>query len=145
MVHKVLSVINPWAGLLCLGQKHFETRSFNTSHRGTLLIHSSGRLKKPESKELLIWLYANMDKFPEFKGKDHLQDICSQTGVIIGSVDIVDTFSTNDAEALKQIDEIELRFGNYERDRWFWKCENPVLFDKPIIAKGNLGFWKFEL
>lgn len=38
---KVLTVQQPWATLLALGLKQFETRTWKTSHRGPLLIHAS--------------------------------------------------------------------------------------------------------
>lgn len=37
---KVLTIKQPWASLIALGEKHIETRSWKTKYRGTLLIHS---------------------------------------------------------------------------------------------------------
>jgi hypothetical protein len=37
---KALTVLQPWAQLLILGAKRYETRSWKTKHRGPLLIHA---------------------------------------------------------------------------------------------------------
>jgi hypothetical protein len=38
---KALSLWQPWASLIAVGAKRFETRSWQTSHRGPLLIHAA--------------------------------------------------------------------------------------------------------
>src|SRR5215212_7218280 len=38
---KVLSLLQPWASLVVMGLKKIETRSWQTSYRGELLIHAS--------------------------------------------------------------------------------------------------------
>jgi hypothetical protein len=37
---KALTVRQPWAALLILGAKQYETRTWPTRHRGILLIHA---------------------------------------------------------------------------------------------------------
>ena len=38
---KCLSIHQPWAALVVLGAKRFETRSWQTDHRGRMAIHAS--------------------------------------------------------------------------------------------------------
>ena len=38
----------------------------------------------------------------------------------------------------------ELLFGDFSEGRYAWKLANPVLFEKPIPARGHQGFWKWE-
>ena len=38
---KTLSLIQPWASLIALGEKRIETRSWGTRYRGPLAIHAS--------------------------------------------------------------------------------------------------------
>lgn len=52
---KAISIQNPWAGLIILGLKSYETRSWNTKHRGKLAIHSSAKMSA-DGKEVLNWL-----------------------------------------------------------------------------------------
>lgn len=54
----------------------------------------------------------------------------------------------NDFESLEEEDEWqdniikELAFGDYSPGRYGWLLSNPVMFDRPIPAKGSQGFWK---
>src|SRR5437879_1749653 len=41
---RVLSIRQPWASLLVLGVKRWETRSWHTSHRGPLAIHAARKI-----------------------------------------------------------------------------------------------------
>lgn len=43
---KVISIIQPWATLIALGEKKFETRSWKTKYHGELAIHA---IKKIDS------------------------------------------------------------------------------------------------
>ena len=43
---KALSLIQPWASLAILGAKRFETRSWQTSYRGPLVICASKKVEK---------------------------------------------------------------------------------------------------
>jgi hypothetical protein len=38
---KCISLIQPWASLVLLGEKRYETRNWSTAYRGPLLIHAS--------------------------------------------------------------------------------------------------------
>lgn len=48
---KTLTLTQPWASLVALGQKNIETRSWRTSYRGPLAIHAAKGMSK-EDKEL---------------------------------------------------------------------------------------------
>jgi hypothetical protein len=43
---KVISIIQPWATLIAIGEKKFETRSWSTKYRGELAIHASKKIDK---------------------------------------------------------------------------------------------------
>lgn len=47
---KALTLWQPWASLIALGEKRYETRSWATSYRGLLAIHASA--PKPQ-----VWPY----------------------------------------------------------------------------------------
>jgi len=50
---KALSVKQPWAGLIASGRKTIETRTWQTQHRGDLLICSSAQPEGPDSGKAL--------------------------------------------------------------------------------------------
>ena len=128
---KALSFWQPWAELVVIGAKKYETRSWNTNYRGPLLIHASRKFSKDDQELCRHW------PFCEFVSVPHLL----QRGAIIGSVDLVDCLNTN---AWVTHDRVEQAFGNFSRGRFAWKLKNPVRFNKPIAAKGKLGIWEFR-
>jgi hypothetical protein len=76
------------------------------------------------------------------------------TGVIIGSVDIVGTFSMNDLLTQKTISkkekvwhltDEELAYGDFSCNRYGWLLENPQEFAMPVLAKGSLSIWDYDL
>ncbi|WP_138481669.1 ASCH domain-containing protein [Dyadobacter bucti] len=135
---KAISIQQPYAGLLILGIKKFETRSWNTKYRGEIAIHASARI----TPDGLFWLNWLTKEFPDkfFPGSEY-HTICSQQGMVIGSVNITDTFSTNEP---MQIESLERMLGDFSENRYYWKCENPFVFPAPIPAKGALSFWNWE-
>lgn len=49
MKYKAISLHQPWASLVALGLKNYETRSWGTSYRGNLLICSAKKKYNPDS------------------------------------------------------------------------------------------------
>ncbi|WP_373331334.1 ASCH domain-containing protein [Salmonirosea aquatica] len=137
---KTLSLLQPWAGLLVLGIKRFETRSFNTRYRGRLGIHASARMPR-EGRELLEELgKVNRD----FRPGAYKYRVCTTLGHVLGEVEVLETCSTNDPHALRLVSPGERDLGDYSPDRFFWICKNPRIYEHPIPAKGQLGFWNWE-
>jgi hypothetical protein len=153
---KTLSLYQPWATLVVIGAKKFETRSWATNYRGPLLIHASKKFTREDQR----LCYAA--PFSKYVG-GHFLD----RGAILGRVELVDCITTeewlkqNTQPAgpikrlvlvdttkgeelfLKQTSAEEYHFGDFSYGRFAWKLENPIEFDEPIAAKGSLGLWEF--
>lgn len=149
---KVLSIQQPFASLIMLGHKKIETRSFATKIRGEILIHASlGKLYKKIPDTDPFWQHY-YDLFEE----NEIEAIEKLTaGAIIGKVELVDTFWIG-TEVIRPkcvirkgnqwpLSHQEISFGNYTTGRFGWLVSNPIILDKPIPAKGQLGFWNYEL
>lgn len=135
---KCISIQQPWAGLIILGIKSYETRSWNTKHRGKLAIHSSAKMSA-DSKETLLWLRKELpDKF--FPDSEAM-NMCNQMGMVLGTVDLRSTHSTNDGGPG---DSLERLLGDYSENRWYWKLKNPIIFPSPVPAVGKLSLWNWE-
>lgn len=134
---KVLSLTQPWATLVVLGAKKFETRSWATQYRGPLLIHAAKRFTKADAKLCREWPF---DVYIKFDGASN-QDAILPRGAIIGRVNLVACLPTNHVRP--QIDKRELAFGDYSPGRYAWRLENFYKFEEPIAAKGALGLWEF--
>lgn len=147
--YKVISLLQPWASLLVLGHKTIETRSWNTQYRGKLLIHASlgKQYKKIPAADPLYKHYHTLFAHHNMPPIEHLP-----FGQIIGSVDLIDTETTEYIidefkKPVKKgfnLNAQELAFGDYSPNRYGWLLVNPVLFKNPIPAKGQLNLWNWE-
>ncbi len=148
---KVLSILQPWASLAVLGHKRIETRSWNTKYRGELYIHASlgKNYKKLKADDPLYRFYHPLFAYNKIEPMEKLP-----FGAIIGKVDLVETiqFDKNTINreqdfhygSLFEYTPQELAFGDYTTGRFGWLLANPVMFDKPIPAKGQLGIWNYD-
>jgi len=148
---KVLSLLQPWASLCVLGHKKIETRSWNTKYRGVLYIHASmgKNFRKLHHNDPLYNFYHPLFAYNKIEPMEKLP-----FGAIIGKVDLVDTFPTellvSEGKPIEKFIEglditpQEIAFGDYSPNRFGWILENPVVFDKPIPAKGKLGIWNYD-
>ncbi len=125
---KVLTIKEPWASLIINGYKKYEFRSWKTNYRGKILIHAGMTLEK--------------DNALKFKG----YNLSYGCGEIIGEAEIVDcVFITPEInEELKKINPLVYgKSGHVEK--YGWKLENVVKYDKPIKVKGKLGLWNYDI
>lgn len=138
---KVLSLWQPWASAVVTvkpnvfpvqGVKGWETRSWTTAYRGTLLIHAAMKSTAAQKHLLEQW------PFSEYLEVMRPFDF----GKIIGAVDLVDVVRTEDWMARNIHREAEgvfeeFHFGNYGPGRYAWKFENPRRFVRPVPFKGK--------
>lgn len=60
---KALTLTQPWASLVALGEKRIETRSWGTSYRGELAIHAAASIPPAWSAEGVGWVPALERRF----------------------------------------------------------------------------------
>ena len=131
-----LSLTQPWALLVVLGLKQWETRSWSTKFRGRVYIHAA--------KNFPGWAKDYFNVHIDFRNALNPLGYTSPTqlplGAIIGRVEIVrveQTYKVRDG-----LSRIELVFGDYSPGRFAFLMQNPVHFKTYIPAIGKLGFWK---
>lgn len=133
---KGLTLTQPWASLVVLGEKAWETRSWRTKYRGPIAIHAAKTL--PRSAKRLAesdpYYVTTLGKYP-------IRWL--PLGAIIGTVELVEI---ERVEAVVGIDigRKEEAFGDYSPGRWAWQLANPVVFDEPMPWRGALGLWRIE-
>lgn len=126
---KVLSVKQPWAALLVNGIKDIENRTRRTTFRGRILIHASKAQRLGFIADFLTEEQAKAVCEAKIEDSDFRKSLVR--GMIIGSIEIYDCVK-NDSSIWA------------EKNVWNWKVRKPILFKKPIPAKGKLGLWNFE-
>lgn len=123
----------PWASLVAHQIKGCETRSWDTSYRGTLLIHAAQR--KPKASEVSV--IRDSVTHPDIKRA--IADIDETLGCIVAIARLDKTILMTE-ELIDSIDETELFCGNWQPGRYAWKLAD-VQRIKPIPFKGKQGLW----
>lgn len=144
---KALTIRQPWASLTLMldpngmAFKRVETRSRRTNYRGRIAIHAgladeiffSRRFVRKERPHLVaVGFSSDMDihKLPH--------------GAVIGEVTIADCVPIEELRGTPYCTERERAFGDWSKGRFGWIFEDPVLYDGPIPARGQLGLWNWE-
>ena len=130
---KAISLWQPWASLIPLGLKHYETRSWKTDYRGKLLICSTAGNSKQHKEYLKI---CNELKLPPWENFLH--------GCAIALCDLTDCIKMTD-EFLQQQSRTEILCGDWQVGRYAWKLENIQPIAEPFAVKGKQGLFDISL
>ena len=136
---KGTSLHQPYAYAAVAGLKGNETRGYKTNVRGRIFIHAT---KKDIDAVLKDAPTEIRDKIIALQ---HESPFCNEPlyrGAIIGTVEIVDCVPVE--SVVEILTERERLLGDYSPGRYAWKLKNPVIFDKPITAKGKQGWWNWD-
>lgn len=149
---KAITIQQPWATLIALGEKRFETRSRRTNIRGTIAIHAGksidrGACELEPIKSTLAKHGYTVDNLP--------------TGAVIATVELIGSYrhyntidngvhivrcpdNQYDFEKVHYINGQEKSFGWWGEGRHAWEMAN-IKQIEPIPAKGQQGWWNFDL
>lgn len=130
---KCLSVVQPWASLIVLGAKRFETRSWCTSHRGVLAIHAARTFPEPARELCLEEPFRSI-----LAGRGVKSWFDLPTGAVLGTVRLVDCVPARDE---KRFSALDLALGDFRRGRWAWELAEPVALPQPLRMSGRLGVY----
>lgn len=137
-ITRCLSLIQPWAMLVVIGAKMYETRSWQTPYRGWIAIHAS--------KGFPVDCRDLCDDEP-FRSALHHKAAGGEAcwgdlplGKVIGAAKLADCISTNHWTPAEDSD--EYRFGNYGPNRFAWKFDEVKLLKQPFECRGSLSIWK---
>lgn len=145
---KSITIIQPWATLIALGEKQFETRSWSAKHRGPIAIHAGKKIDReacevPEIKAALARHGYTADNLP--------------TGAVVAIANMTECWSigtdyqsrmpllyngTGGQE--KRVSLKEDKFGFYYPGRYAWELSDVQRLAEPVPAKGQQGFWNWE-
>lgn len=135
---KALSLTNPWAVLMALGLKQHETRSWQTTHRGPVVICSTKSVENvaywcamPEFKQAL----KESGEYTSFVDFPYGMALCIADLVFIRPTELI----------RERLSARELAFGDYSDGRWAWEFQNVRRFRKPIPVRGALHLFDVHL
>ena len=166
---KTLSIRQPFASLICRGIKTIENRSWNTSYRGKLLIHASGKpIAWPSFEYLPHGFVKNYKKYfgtslksmpkdyanfinwiEELSAFYHLENLSFNTPDAIKSLAKQYGFALPTQAIIGEADLVDIVQNSKDLfaqpNCYHWVMANPVLYDKPILnVLGKLQLWEYE-
>ena len=126
---KAISLWQPWASLWLTPRKNYETRHWATRHRGWLAVHAAQRFEKDHPPELAEILRAQF-------GADWYRTL--PAGAIIGVVNVVGCFTTEEIVAYTHDDSDDLKCGDFSPGRFGWqRGDDFKLLQNPIPYRGR--------
>ena len=168
---KAITIWQPWASLIAVGAKGFETRSWKTSYRGPIAIHAAAKdphtimISLPCSEQRAIYkcLYMKLAVQSGVLKKLPL-------GCIIATAELAEIwrivhYPGTNIDVAKHIPvggeldvpkhhpdfhktitptDMEMLYGDWAPGRYAWQIENVKMLPEPIPCKGQQGLWKWE-
>src|SRR6185295_476503 len=142
-----LSLWQPWASLVALGHKHFETRSWATSYRGPIAIHAAQR--RPSFEGLSIGVQRHIAGLFESEGITALETL--PLGSVLCIANLIEVYPTianpkiskELPPTVKKRIVLEWNLGDFSPMRYAWHLEVTQVFETPIAARGRQSLWEF--
>lgn len=128
---KAITLWEPWATLVALEVKRWETRSWWTNYRGPLAIHAAS--KKRFHSHYMKAAQTNITA-PDLKIEDlsfgQIVAVCELTACIEMT-----------HKMIMGMTETERMLGDWLEGSYAWALENVRALDKPITVLGKQGLW----
>ena len=164
---KAITIYQPWAALIAVGAKIYETRNWATNYRGKIAIHAGK--KKPSAimttediniipamgcafgiqERQIIDIVRYLDSLP-------LGAVIA-TAELIGCYEVLDDGAAKDNQKLKitryiqrrnysreYIQGNELLLGEWTPGRYAWELANVQMLPEPVPARGKQGLWDWR-
>lgn len=130
-----LTLWQPWASLVAIGAKTYETRSWKTDYRGPLAIHAAKR-----AIELPLHGPTRAAMLDELESAGiQLSDL--PLGAFVATCWLIDCFPVEDLWPELHELENEQHFGNWSAGRFAWALTDVRSLDPPIPARGAQSLW----
>jgi hypothetical protein len=136
---KAISLWQPWAWLVAIGAKRFETRSWSTNHRGFVAIHAASRWDRR------LQHLAHSEPFKKYWTR---RDVDNDLGAIIAVAWLDNVMRSEVAAKLIRLGDFkrilineELAFGNYTAGRYAFEFEDVARTAEPIFTRGYQKIW----
>lgn len=148
---KAITIMQPWATLIALGEKKFETRSWSTKHRGQLAIHAGKKIDRDAYMREEI--YTTLQKH----GIMFIDDM--PTGAVVALCNLEECYKVDNRSECGTIGlqanngkfkvwggwrDNEYYFGDYADGRYAWELTDVKQLPVPVTAKGQQGLWNWK-
>lgn len=156
MNYPVLSLSPPYGTLIALHLKRIETRGWQTSYRGPLLIHQTAAPGPKGTTEAALWELCATEPFgAALQAHGYGSTAKLPRGAIVAVCELMGCRSTSGrrnaqgsgpkyADWVHELSEMERAFGDYSPGRYGWVLSDVRPLPTPIAARGMPGLWRWE-
>lgn len=150
---KALTLTQPWASLVALGEKQVETRSWETGYRGPIAIHAAKGLAGPVCNEDGLRRWVDAEPFAEALGR-HGVTVAEQLprAAVVATARLVACLPVDELGTRMRMlpagtlagwraGEHERAFGDYSPGRFAWILADIMHVAAPIECRGAQGLW----
>jgi len=152
MTMKALTLTQPWATLVQLGEKQIETRSWGTHYRGPLAIHAGAGLGPIGGERALQRLCQREPFWTALRdllmppGHMYYAADTLPRGAIVAVAELIEVAPITDDGVLTQAGRLypespEHEFGDYTPGRYAWLLNRIQPLRRPVLCRGALGLW----
>lgn len=136
---RALSIRQPWAWAIAIGEKPVENRTWETGYRGLLAIHASMTVDRAGLDDPLI-LQAICDR------GFTIEDEPSKQGAVIAVAELYGCHRSPDSDGLSGCRQSQRSFrlcSDWARDGQFhWRLSGVRPLAESVPCKGRLGLWR---
>ncbi|CAI8877395.1 activating signal cointegrator 1 [Brevibacillus sp. IT-7CA2] len=137
---KAITIHQPWATLIVLGEKRFETRGWSTRYRGPIAIHAAKKVDKEICQQ---------EPFLSVLAAHGYTANTLPTGSVVATANLIGCHSVTATKPCRAalagwgyVEGNELAFGWYDVGRYAWEMTDVKQID-PVSAKGQQGLWNW--
>lgn len=141
---KALTMWQPWASLVAIGAKRYETRDWGTKYRGWLAIHAAKRWRVDQRQVLMRPPYRVVLREAGF---NLAEDCPFPLGQVVAVVRLRAIYKAESvAEVLRGAGKSrELAFGDFRHGRYAWHLHEVQRLKKPRPATGARSLWWWDV
>jgi activating signal cointegrator 1 len=150
---KALTLWQPWASLVAMGEKCIETRCWSTDYRGKMAIHAAQAIpakylgasaETEEFRDELADVF-NVRRDRDDRAGKHVNQALTELpkGAVLCIVTLL-AIEEIDVTLRETLSRRERLFGNYDDGRFAWYLQLIEVFDPVVPAKGNRRLWNWE-
>lgn len=140
---KALTLTQPWATLVALGAKQWETRSWATDYRGPLAIHAAKGFPRDATRLCFTQPFERVLLAAGIRTPADLP-----RGAVIAIAHLLDCQHTTpdliDGDWTLRLSDQEDSFGDFSPGRYGWRLGIERVLPVPIPARGALGLWEWR-
>jgi len=140
---KAISLWQPWATLIALGIKEYETRSWHTSYRGPLAILST-KTMSPECRGHARFLMNTSTKVRQALHNAGIHEPCDfPNGYVLAVTRLAEVYTTD--QIRDDVSMLERYVGDFGSGRYAWQAVDTVVLSSPRRARGGQRLFNIDV